>query len=654
MPFLIPLIGLLSGILTGITFSPSLYLAGGLIIISLGLYFLILKKSSDPVKALEFNKFHQVWIFCLFAACGLLDVALQKPNHPYPDLMGNELTYKGNVKEFNSLSTGERLWLEITEAGSQSEDLRELKSFNALLYTDGLSIEKGDIIIFHTSLKELKNSSFPEEIVESYSRKGLFCYGNTSSSEIKITGHVNNFLYFSEKIRTHIEIVIEKSSLSNDTQDFIISLLLGDKSFLNEQTKELFNETGIAHVLALSGLHVAIILGIFLFFLYPVQFLGHRKLRYFLSVILMWGFTLLTGASFSTIRAAIMATLVMIAFVSQRKNNALNSLLCAAFIIFLIDPFSIYDIGLQLSLLSVGAIISFPQNLNPVERHPHPILYNLISAILVSFIATFATWALISFYFKKVSLLFLPANLLLVPTIPLFIFISFIYVAFLLMGIDLHFISVFLDEFYFYFLKIVDYLSLGHSTTLNFQLSGTSALLWTLGVILLIAFVHVKKSKSGRIILSGVSAGLLGLSVLLIFIFPATNKDSMVFGKRYSEISMTINTDNEHKKYVLPPNTIGRLSAKDTHIFSIDNKISNSDSLFLCSQQDGLHKYLIIGRGFGKSKLVDIPSISEFEKIIIHPSVYKKTEELYFEEALELGFTNLHSLRNDGPLEIEI
>ena len=210
------------------------------------------------------------------------------------------------------------------------------------------------------------------------------------------------------KMRDRIEILIEKSMLDRAVSEFIISILLGDKSFLSNDVRDSFNNSGVAHILALSGMHVAIIMGIILLLLFPLQLMGMRKLRYVIALALIWAYAFMTGLAPSTVRACVMTSFMVLALLTQRRNKAVNSLLASAFIIILVDPASVYDIGLQLSFLCVACILAFAGPLNTVSERYHPKWHAVTSSILVSLIATLGTWVLVSYYFKRVPCFFCP------------------------------------------------------------------------------------------------------------------------------------------------------------------------------------------------------------------------------------------------------
>lgn len=140
------------------------------------------------------------------------------------------------------------------------------------------------------------------------------------------------------------------------------ALLVGEKSTLSRGVKQEFRDAGVAHTLALSGLHVGIVwsfLSLLLFFLN--RSLKGRRIRVFIISALIFVYAFATGLSNSVVRAAIMLSLWQFNHIYGRKNSGVNSILTAGFLILLINPSSISSISFQLSFAAVlGIAIMYP------------------------------------------------------------------------------------------------------------------------------------------------------------------------------------------------------------------------------------------------------------------------------------------------------
>lgn len=223
---------------------------------------------------------------------------------------------------------------------------------------------------------------------------------------------------------------ISRIGLQPRTQGLVNALLFADSKMVDASLRGLMADTGLSHLLALSGMHIGIIAAIAMFLLYPVRLWGFRKLHLFLALAAVWMFVLFVAGSPSTVRAAIMLTAAGIAMSLGRPYGAANGLAIAAFIIILVSPDSLFDIGFQFSFLAVAAMIGFGNRLNPIEQSRHPRLYKIVGAIIVTIAVSVATWVLTAWYFGRVPLSFLPFNLVAVPLLALYMIVAALYVGY--------------------------------------------------------------------------------------------------------------------------------------------------------------------------------------------------------------------------------
>lgn len=137
------------------------------------------------------------------------------------------------------------------------------------------------------------------------------------------------------------------------------ALTLGDKTLLRKDTQEIFSDTGTSHILALSGLHLGILVSIFNFlFLRKMRRWGARVTGLVLIVGVLWLFTFLVGLPVSLVRASTMFTLMQIGVCMGRGRGAtLNNLSVAALLLLIVDPLTLFDVGFQMSFIAVLSII---------------------------------------------------------------------------------------------------------------------------------------------------------------------------------------------------------------------------------------------------------------------------------------------------------
>ena len=134
-------------------------------------------------------------------------------------------------------------------------------------------------------------------------------------------------------------------------------MILGDRSKIPSGLRSLFIQTGTMHILAISGLHIGIVAFILDLLLKALRI--RRRLRFSAIILLLVFYCLLTGARPSVIRATIMAIVLLAGFLLRRENQISHSLALAGLIILIANPRQLFNLGFQLSFLSVISIVYF-------------------------------------------------------------------------------------------------------------------------------------------------------------------------------------------------------------------------------------------------------------------------------------------------------
>lgn len=206
------------------------------------------------------------------------------------------------------------------------------------------------------------------------------------------------------------------SFLNEETRAVAEALLLGQKDHLSSDTRESFSSTGTMHILAVSGLHVGIIYLLLQKFLLLLSGRGRvRVLRLFLVLAGLWSYAILTGLPPSVQRASFMFSMIAIGAQLKRPNSILNNVLVSAFVLLVIDPNLLYQVGFQLSYAAVlGIILLHPYILNWI-RVDVPVLNYLWSLTAVSIAAQIATLPITLFYFNQFPIIFPISNFIAIP-----------------------------------------------------------------------------------------------------------------------------------------------------------------------------------------------------------------------------------------------
>lgn len=194
------------------------------------------------------------------------------------------------------------------------------------------------------------------------------------------------------------------------------ALLIGYRYDLDRDMVQAYTNAGVVHIIAISGMHLALIYASLLWVLqwWPPHRLSNLA-KALIVISMLWGFALITGAAASILRAAVMFTAVAIGqFVLDRHTNTYNTLAASAFLLLCYDPWLLWDAGFQLSYLAVLSIVLCYKPLYELWLIQNKWLNKLWEAVALTLAAQLFTIPVCLYYFHQFPNLFLPANLLIV------------------------------------------------------------------------------------------------------------------------------------------------------------------------------------------------------------------------------------------------
>ena len=205
-----------------------------------------------------------------------------------------------------------------------------------------------------------------------------------------------------------------------DEKSFSVAaaILFGYSSEIDKETRQVFAATGTAHILAVSGMHFAIIYSILCF---PFSFLGNtrqgRIIRQLTVLPLLWIFAFITGMPPSVIRAAVMITVWGIGNAFFFRALTINTLGAAAFFMLLYNPLNLFNIGFQLSFSAVLAILLINPYLTSLYRSRNPIFNYVWELSCTSTTAQLGTAPFGLYYFHQFPVLYLISNIFVIPLV---------------------------------------------------------------------------------------------------------------------------------------------------------------------------------------------------------------------------------------------
>ncbi len=412
---LLLVVGILIGTYTKVTIN-SCFIFTGIFLLGLGVSFFTIK---TEIKSFLFNFF----MVSTTISLGLLTSALNTP-----------LNYNSHYSYAKKNSTG-IYTLKITEVlkpNTYSQKyIAKVKAINNTNYSGKILVYiSKDSTDFTLSIDdEIRTAALLNKIQPSvnpyqfnYKKYmhylGVYDQINISTKEIIILKNRSTTLYgFSSRIRNLIIKKLKKAPFGKNEFAVIEALLLGQRQDISKTTYDNYKKAGAVHILAVSGLHIGILLLILEFLLQFLTYLPYgRKIKLGVLVILLWAFALLSGFSASVIRATTMFTFIAYALYLNRPSNTFNILaLSMGFILLFINPNLLYQVGFQMSYAAVFAIAwIFPK----LQRFwfPKNIIVNKIWQLLaVSIAAQVGVLPISLFYFHQFPSLFFISNLLIIP-----------------------------------------------------------------------------------------------------------------------------------------------------------------------------------------------------------------------------------------------
>lgn len=235
-------------------------------------------------------------------------------------------------------------------------------------------------------------------------------------TDFTIINKSNSSASLLRKTKQYVLYVLEKYISITRERSVAEALLIGYKKNLDKELMNAYSNTGVIHIIAISGLHLGMIYALLLWLFKPMnRFKKIQWLKRTIVLLIIWGFTLLTGAGASVLRAAVMFSFLLLSEQQNRPNYIINTLAASAFCLLLYRPLFLWDIGFQLSYAAVIGIVLFAKPIEKWVYTKNKILRHCWQLCSVTFAAQLLTLPLLLYYFNSFPNLFLFTNFIAVP-----------------------------------------------------------------------------------------------------------------------------------------------------------------------------------------------------------------------------------------------
>ena len=408
---------------------------------------------------------------------------------------------------------------------------------------------------------------------------------------------------------------------SGDEFAVLSALTVGYKEELSDELRETYQRAGVSHILALSGMHVAVLWGLLGWILRPLD--KSRSLRWVkcgLIVLLLWGFAFLVGLPASVIRAVVMCMLMTVARAAGERTLSLNTLAIAAFFMLLYNPFYLFDAGFQLSFLAVFSILLIYPFLHQCRMVHQPVLRYMWGVMAVSLAAQLGTAPVVIYYFSHFPIYFLPANLIVAPLVLIIIYgavATFVLSPFVLLHVwvvkGLNALLWLLNSS----MQWVEHLPLSHSGGVHFSLVQVSMLYLLLFIVL---FYQLHPSRKLLVaILCGINL-FIGISCYQFCI----KKESSQLILTHSQVKIYPQAE------VWQRESISRYKGLNICVLT-DHRWQNKAAARLLNID-----YMYLCKGF-RGKIAPLQRIFKIRKIILDASLGDYKSNQLKEECRSLG-----------------
>lgn len=281
-------------------------------------------------------------------------------------------------------------------------------------------LQYGMQICFKKQIQTIQNNGNPAAL--DYNRYCLFqnitgqIFLAEQDFKILKSTNANKFQQLLFGIRDWALHVMQKNISSSKELGIAEALLLGYRNDLDKDLVQAYSNTGVVHIIAISGLHIGVIYGALLSFF---SLFKTKKIRKWIEpviiLLVIWMFTFIAGAAPSVLRASVMFTFLLFGRMMNKNGNMFNTLAASAFVLLLFNPFYLWDVGFQLSYSAVLSIVLCYKKICNLLYFKNKMVRKIWQLCAISLSAQVFTLPIVIYHFHQLPTLFLFSNLFAVP-----------------------------------------------------------------------------------------------------------------------------------------------------------------------------------------------------------------------------------------------
>ena len=290
------------------------------------------------------------------------------------------------------------------------------------------TLRYGDLIVINKNVQPIKNFGNPGEFdnkrynafQQTYHQ--IYLKGNDFVDYKKNTGNVLFKTIYALKEKT-LNTLRANINNQNGSLGITEALLIGYKNDLDKEMVQAYSNTGVVHIIAISGLHLGLIYMVLFWLLERMPIVKrNRFVKAIILLVCLWMFSLMTGASASVLRSAVMFTCIIFGNMLNRKSSIYNSLAASAFLLLCYNPYFLWDVGFQLSYFAIIGIVWLQKPILQLISLNNYLLRKIWEMTSITIAAQIITFPICLFYFHQFPTYFLLSNLIAVPLSTIILF----------------------------------------------------------------------------------------------------------------------------------------------------------------------------------------------------------------------------------------
>lgn len=526
---------------------------------------------------------------------------------------------------------------------------------------------QGDIIMLPDKWQEIKTSGNPFEFdYAAYCNRNNIYYQQFLSGDDIVLHHkaLPDDISLVQRLHNYTLSQLDAYIHDDKVLGLMQAMLIGDEANLDSDLRQAYSETGIIHIVAISGSHITIF---FLVITFLLGWIKHRKwnwIKYIAAIPLIWLYVIMSGAPPSAVRAALMFSILGIGFALDKQSHSLNHLFATAFILLCAEPMWLYAIGFQLSFIAVLSLVLFYRPIYKIYVPVNKVLRLLWSVVVASIAAEILVAPLVIYYFHLFPLLFIVAN------VAAYVFMGLALIGGMLLVVlsafkpIATFIAVCIEYPVKWFNELVYIMQDNNPVSFGYLYIDMKELLCLYLLIAGAAIYLLKQKKSGMYVsLTATIVLLVMLNVnewdalhqqrLIVYNINKVNHIELIQGKKHIVLHTDTMVDAQKKNYVLKPvHTAYNAWIPGEHYYSQVLNISGKKVLILNKpliQQADVFPvdYVIINYNAGVSDMHKIQQVFKPQQIVLGSSVPRYLVDDWIAAALE-GKTSLWTVSGMG------